>query len=929
MKVDVRDTVADICLLTKQFVVSPFCQQPDHKDCSWSSFHPGKHQNGHHIQHNLSVSVSHCLRCTDLQLARFPLHHRLRRGYSLSLKTVGALLRWVFPRTRQKVRARYLDFQHDTVPYLKHRATSRIYRAIIERQTRRSRKLGLNPVGLHAHQRRLARRPSTWPLHWASAKRAGAKDAVRPRSGIFTSFTEMESRGEGYSLGVDGADEGRDRGTRRQKVYSYFKAANELRQAYSLQWTQRNQGIQSSSRDVSGDFSDFEMVRSGKEEMVLFPSYARRHIKEDQSNKGYEWPFDEEDGEKAQTQGMEYWESIWHRYQSDNAVVDVDVRGWIYSPHQGPLNRKNRFLITLARKLSGIPAPGQVPTTNNNAFEGQAGSSDKGQGEVMDNSQLASLTQDEISAANAQLMDRLRPFLTDPAVGVPATVFFYNDNKSESRTVLTNEGGHFAVRASLDFIPSHIRVLTSENLSATEEVKIIEPYGVSLISDIDDTIKHSAIMSGAKEMFRNTFVRNLSDLTVLGVKEWYSRVADLGVGIHYVSNSPWQLYPLLKNYLNFVGLPPGSVHLKQYSGMLQGIFEPTADRKRPTLERILQDFPERQFILVGDSGEADLEVYTDLVIANPGRIIAIFIRDVTTPVRNEFFDKSVPHLEKPLSRNSTWSTVNTTPDTIEKRPPLPPRNVPQDRPCNSNLTMGNLIDLEDATSTDPKQFGISRKLMNDRATPPIPPSKPENLRGGFVETYGHKEPEFATAVRRKAVPPPPTKPRALQIDGTAIHRPSSGATTPGHTFTSNTHTISPRRSKEPPPTPPPRRSGSSNLEKLQLASDTQPGISQRSRSSTSLADRTLTRPPNSSPASTIPTPRTGTPQSSLSSDAPTQLPSKREEAWRRRWARAQEILNSRGVALHSWKTGFDAEDLCARLVRQAQNDMETLNLSKQ
>ncbi len=74
--------------------------------------------------------------------------------------------------------------------------------------------------------------------------------------------------------------------------------------------------------------------------------------------------------------------------------------------------------------------------------------------------------------------------------------------------------------------------------------------------------------------------------------------------------------------------------------MLQGIFEPVAERKKGTLDRIMRDFPERKFILVGDSGEADLEVYTDLALASPGRILAVFIRDVTTPEQVGCFDST-------------------------------------------------------------------------------------------------------------------------------------------------------------------------------------------------------------------------------------------------------------------------------------------------
>jgi phosphatidate phosphatase APP1 len=87
------------------------------------------------------------------------------------------------------------------------------------------------------------------------------------------------------------------------------------------------------------------------------------------------------------------------------------------------------------------------------------------------------------------------------------------------------------LRAALDFVPTHIRVLASENLSATEEVKITEPKGVSVISDVDDTVKHSSISGGARTIFRNAFIRDLSDLTIDGVKEWYNQMYDMGVGI--------------------------------------------------------------------------------------------------------------------------------------------------------------------------------------------------------------------------------------------------------------------------------------------------------------------------------------------------------------------------------------------------------------
>ena len=76
--------------------------------------------------------------------------------------------------------------------------------------------------------------------------------------------------------------EGREPGARRKKIAGYLKAANELRQSYFTQ-----DGSNYGSREFGGEsgvegpgtFPDAAIVRSGNEEMMLFPSYARQHIK--------------------------------------------------------------------------------------------------------------------------------------------------------------------------------------------------------------------------------------------------------------------------------------------------------------------------------------------------------------------------------------------------------------------------------------------------------------------------------------------------------------------------------------------------------------------------------------------------------------------------------------------------------------------------
>lgn len=599
------------------------------------------------------------------------------------------------------------------------------------------------------------------------------------------------------------SEEYSERGSKRERVFRFMKAANDLRQTYAAQWSQkaRQESYDDYSSDSARDaFTDADIARSGDEEMVIFPVFASRHTKTSKASdrESHDMPGTQEYIERPHSPGdLDYWKREWEKYEDDNAILDVEVRGWIYIPQRGPINRKHRLLIALARKLCGIQAPGtstgaasSVPQYSSNvdienkleeeeatkqaqsiirkaeqdADAAWRESHPEGPREGADlapSPSNLSADKDELSVANARLMERLRPFMANPVVGTPVTMFFFNNEKSQSRTTMTNDAGHFILRVALDFVPTHVRVLASESLSIVEEIRITEPNGITVISDIDDTIKHSAINSGAKEIFRNTFIRDLASLTIEGVREWYSTLANMGVDFHYVSNSPWQVYPLLKMYFKLAGLPPGCMHLKQYSGMLQGIFEPTAERKKGALDKILRDLPERKFILIGDSGEVDLEVYTDLALANPGRVLGIFIRDVTTPSKKDFFDPSFESQgsSRPYQR---FESNEKRADTPENRPALPPRKA-----VDSNLQVSRSNNASE--SGDLISFSDTEEEVSSSKKPrPRKPSKPSALRTKSSENtadLGVGRPGETSSkldpIHRKPAPPLPSKPREL------------------------------------------------------------------------------------------------------------------------------------------------------------------------
>ncbi|KAF9545416.1 hypothetical protein EC957_010946 [Mortierella hygrophila] len=168
-------------------------------------------------------------------------------------------------------------------------------------------------------------------------------------------------------------------------------------------------------------------------------------------------------------------------------------------------------------------------------------------------------------------------------------------------------------------------------------VNLVDPEGISIISDIDDTIKETDIVAGARIILRNTFLNDMVD--VPGMAKVYKNWWKQGAAIHYVSNSPWQLIPSLLEFFHNHKFPPGSAHLRLHDSVLKTYFMTPGQNKRKSIREILLDFPGRKFILVGDSGEIDMEIYTDMAVEFPEQVFRIFIRDITSAKLKEESDK--------------------------------------------------------------------------------------------------------------------------------------------------------------------------------------------------------------------------------------------------------------------------------------------------
>jgi phosphatidate phosphatase APP1 len=143
-----------------------------------------------------------------------------------------------------------------------------------------------------------------------------------------------------------------------------------------------------------------------------------------------------------------------------------------------------------------------------------------------------------------------------------------------------------------------------------------------IISDIDDTIVYSNVLSKWRMILSLALSNARTRKPFKGVGAFY-RALHGGVNpVFYVSKGPWNLYVPLVEYLEVQGLPLGPLALRDFGLRMN------RNHKTEAIEAILVTYPRLPFVLIGDSGEQDPEIYSAIVRRHPQRIRAIYIRSV-------------------------------------------------------------------------------------------------------------------------------------------------------------------------------------------------------------------------------------------------------------------------------------------------------------
>lgn len=227
------------------------------------------------------------------------------------------------------------------------------------------------------------------------------------------------------------------------------------------------------------------------------------------------------------------------------------------------------------------------------------------------------------------LNERLMWFLVDNQRNKGLNINFNNQHYSLESS---EPNGHAITTIKTDLSAENgdwlsYKVEDVSNRNFGGEIQLIPETGLSIISDIDDTIKVSNVLD-KKELILNTFINPY--ITTEGFPDYYKKLALEGAYFHYVSASPWQLYPSLKPFMD-AHYPKGTLSLRNFrlkDSSLLGFLKPSTEYKISAIKNIIERYSKHQFILIGDSGEHDPGVYAEIYRQFPENIQLIQIRAV-------------------------------------------------------------------------------------------------------------------------------------------------------------------------------------------------------------------------------------------------------------------------------------------------------------
>ncbi len=213
--------------------------------------------------------------------------------------------------------------------------------------------------------------------------------------------------------------------------------------------------------------------------------------------------------------------------------------------------------------------------------------------------------------------------------------YYILDKKVDNLSGVVSDEGWVSYNVSYGKPEEYTKKIVSKNRFFGEMLVVLPESEYGIISDIDDTILHTGVASKFKwkAVFNTFFVNVLHRKALDGTADFYMQLhkgksKNNCNPVFYVSNSPWNLYKYLEIFLNENNFPKGALLLRNLKFLFDKTPKSKISHKHHEIQNILDTYPDLSFILIGDCGEHDPDIYVDIVANNPNRISSIYLRSV-------------------------------------------------------------------------------------------------------------------------------------------------------------------------------------------------------------------------------------------------------------------------------------------------------------
>lgn len=200
--------------------------------------------------------------------------------------------------------------------------------------------------------------------------------------------------------------------------------------------------------------------------------------------------------------------------------------------------------------------------------------------------------------------------------------------------VTSDRSGVIDVELDITLEPGthEVRMRTEGSEEVVSSVYVVPDHQrIGIVCDIDDTIMVTALPRPVLAAWNSFVISEHARMPTPGMAVLLERIhrAHPQAPVMYLSTGAWNVAPTLRRFLSRNAYPEGTLLLTDWGPTRTRWFRNGTGHKVNSLRRLVREFPDVQWILIGDDGQRDPDIYNGFALRYPEHVAAILIRNLT------------------------------------------------------------------------------------------------------------------------------------------------------------------------------------------------------------------------------------------------------------------------------------------------------------